>query len=266
MALLKANMFRATRRRAAWLIKLGNALIYLESQNLLFLKTRKTGGTSFEIALSRHAAPQDIVTPISFEDELLRKAAGGVFPQNWARSSETEITFHAAVCAFEASENKTPARHQMKPFREQAFYFNHFGPDIVPPRMGANKFDRALKITICRHPYEQLVSHAFFQQRFGNADFEKVVNRLLANPSPNASLYLLGEKPVIDVFIRYENLADDITALEHRTGLDLLSAMPRAKGQFRADRRPAKDLLSDAQKARCYQINRWEFETLGYTA
>jgi hypothetical protein len=39
--------------------------------NFLFIKTRKTAGTSLEIELSRHCGAADIVTPISPEDEPL---------------------------------------------------------------------------------------------------------------------------------------------------------------------------------------------------
>ena len=47
-------------------------MIYLRDHNLLFLKPRKVGGTSFEIALSTFAGPRDIVTPITPSDEIGR--------------------------------------------------------------------------------------------------------------------------------------------------------------------------------------------------
>lgn len=241
-------------------------MIYLQAANILFLKTRKTAGTSFEIALSRHATPVDIVTPVSLVDEILRRRAGGVFPQNWARTRAAEIAFKQAVAEFAASKAAAPPAGAMRPFKRQARFFNHFGPDIVRPQLGAERFDRALKVTICRHPYEQLVSQAFFKQRNRTTDFNTMVNRILDNPRPNTSLYMFDGKPVIDVFIKYESLREDIASLERRTGLALLPHMPQAKGGHRADSLRADALLSAEQKKRCFDINRWEFEMLGYAA
>ena len=48
----------------------------------VFLKPRKAAGTSVEIALSRDCGPDDIVTPLWEPDEELRRAEGGVGPQN----------------------------------------------------------------------------------------------------------------------------------------------------------------------------------------
>jgi len=239
-------------------------MIFLEDPNLLFLKTRKTAGTSFEISLSRHATEGDIVTPISAVDEILRRRVGGVFPQNWANTPEAERAFRAAVDTFAASSEGAAAPVFMRRFKKQAVFFNHFGPDIVCPRIGEDRFARALKVTICRHPYDQLVSQAFFRLRHGQADFSVAVDRILEKPHPNSTLYLLEGKPVIDVFLRYETLDADLAALERRTGLDLLSAMPKAKAGFRKDRRPASELLTREQKARCREINRWEFDNLDY--
>ena len=39
----------------------------------IFLSTRKTAGTSIEIALSQFCDASDIITPIAEEDEAVRK-------------------------------------------------------------------------------------------------------------------------------------------------------------------------------------------------
>ena len=58
-------------------------MIASHRHRFIFLKTRKTAGTSVEIALSKVCGPDDIITEISPEDEALRRAAGGVAPQNF---------------------------------------------------------------------------------------------------------------------------------------------------------------------------------------
>ncbi|WP_293150922.1 hypothetical protein [Okeania sp. SIO2C9] len=42
----------------------------------IFLKTKKTAGTSVEISLSRFCGDDDVITPISLEDEAIRKLLG----------------------------------------------------------------------------------------------------------------------------------------------------------------------------------------------
>ena len=49
----------------------------------IFIKTEKTAGASIEIALSKYCGPNDIVTPISPEDEIIRKELDFRGPQNY---------------------------------------------------------------------------------------------------------------------------------------------------------------------------------------
>ena len=52
-------------------------MLYLKEPNLIFVKSRKTAGTSVEIALSMSAQTGDIVTRLALPDELLRQKLGG---------------------------------------------------------------------------------------------------------------------------------------------------------------------------------------------
>ena len=48
-------------------------MIVLHKQKIIALKARKVGGTSFEIALSKFANKDSIITPITLDDEKLEK-------------------------------------------------------------------------------------------------------------------------------------------------------------------------------------------------
>ena len=63
-------------------------MIVSHAKKLIFVKTRKTSGTSMEVSLSQVCGPDDIITPISFEDELVRLDMGGTLPQNYAGLGE----------------------------------------------------------------------------------------------------------------------------------------------------------------------------------
>jgi len=64
-------------------------MILSKTNNYIFLKTTKTAGTSFEIALSKYVGPDDVVTPISEEDEATRAKLGYRGPQNYLEQPPT---------------------------------------------------------------------------------------------------------------------------------------------------------------------------------
>ncbi|MBC8051351.1 MAG: hypothetical protein H7X92_14570, partial [Chitinophagales bacterium] len=56
-------------------------MILCHEHKFIFLKTRKTAGTSVECALSAFCGPEDVITPFRrAEDEAMRAGRG---PQNW---------------------------------------------------------------------------------------------------------------------------------------------------------------------------------------
>jgi hypothetical protein len=53
-----------------------DAVIICHPLKLIFMKTKKVGGTSFEIALSSFCDDDSIITPISPADEQIRAGLG----------------------------------------------------------------------------------------------------------------------------------------------------------------------------------------------
>ncbi len=49
----------------------------------------------------------------------------------------------------------------------------------------------------------------------------------------------------VDQILRLQAFEDDLKAVTDRLGLSLPAALPRAKGGFRTERRPAREILSD---------------------
>ena len=57
-------------------------MIVSHQHRFIFIKTKKTGSTSVEIALSRHCGEDDIIGPIIAEDEAMRLELGYRGAQN----------------------------------------------------------------------------------------------------------------------------------------------------------------------------------------
>ncbi len=56
-------------------------MIVSHEHKFIFIKTRKTAGTSIEIGLSKYCGPMDVISPIG-KDEELRGSLGFPGPQN----------------------------------------------------------------------------------------------------------------------------------------------------------------------------------------
>ncbi|GAA0689798.1 hypothetical protein GCM10009022_10130 [Vreelandella titanicae] len=78
-------------------------MVFLNNEKIIFLKTRKVAGTSFEMALSRYAKAGDIITPISPDDERARKELGFASCQNYMNQNGTQV-FNNHISASEAEK------------------------------------------------------------------------------------------------------------------------------------------------------------------
>ena len=239
-------------------------MIFLKSLGILFLKSRKTAGTSLELALSRYAKRDDIITPVSIHDEILRAQIGGRPPQNWSKDQNDEKELLNLVSEIEKTKPKKEPQLIMKRFAGNALFRNHDTGKKVREQLGETVFNKAFKFTIARHPYEQLVSMAYYRMRNSNKTFDEMVEAVLNNHKPNSEIYSLDGSSMVNFFVRYEMLHEDLRSIENRFDIQLIKFMPFAKGAFRTDRRKAHEILSLSQKRRCMEANQFDFEYFDY--
>ncbi|CAN5126645.1 sulfotransferase family 2 domain-containing protein [soil metagenome] len=192
-------------------------MIVSHERRFIFLKTRKTAGTSLEIALSAVCGPLDIISPILPEDEELR-AHTGRGPQN----------YHSPPLARPAT-NHSPARKAR---------------EIV----GQEVWRSYTKITVERNPWDQVVSQYYWMARKlpdppSFADY--VRSPRVANlAETNARIYRIQGRLVADHVLRFESLADDLDTLWRELELPGEPDLPRAKSGVRPDV-PYRDLYDD---------------------
>ncbi|MDR7254593.1 hypothetical protein J2X46_003586 [Nocardioides sp. BE266] len=173
-------------------------MIASHAHRFVFVKTRKTAGTSLEIALSRHCGPDDIVTKISPEDEELRAAAGGVGPQN----DDTDPSSYA-----------------------------HMGARRVIEVIGRETWDAYFTFAVERNPYDVVASSFRYSAR--KPTFTKTFAEFVRTPrrldrlALNERLYRLGGRVVVDRVYRYEDLPAAVADVSSRLGIAL--DLPHAK-------------------------------------
>jgi hypothetical protein len=182
-------------------------VIFLKDPKIIFIKPRKVAGTSFEIALSKFAGNDDIITPISTDDEATREKLGYQGAQNYRYSLQEFLSIPKIHIA--------KALYRMKrPYK----FFNHISAWEARLRLGDEVWNGSIKITIVRNPCDRLVSHYFYTAKRTNSaiNFEDWCR---SNPQAfavNDEQYLIDGEDIIDFYIRYEALDEDIRALERK--------------------------------------------------
>jgi hypothetical protein len=229
----------------------------------VFIKSKKTGGSTAECALAPLCGAEDIVTPAGFDEAI---QPGG------------EARNFTADPAVQALYDRTLAHGDDPDFavfldidrrcRAAGDCHTHMTAQEVRAKLDPGFWASAFKFSIERHPYEKAVSQAWFswaRQGRPDGDFAAFLDeQVRKGPYANGRFYRIEGRPVLDRVLRYERLDEELREVAGRFGLALPEPLPRIKGGFRADRRPAAEVLSDDQKAAIYERCRDEFELMGY--
>ncbi|MXG89770.1 hypothetical protein [Nocardioides flavescens] len=213
-------------------------MILSHEHGFVFMKTRKTAGTSVEIALSRVCGPDDVITPVL--EESLRAELGGRGPQN----------------------------HTAPPLERKAF--NHMPVSMVRRMVGRARFESYLSFAIERNPWDAVVSLFHWAHREGGAPAGPgAFAAYVASPAvaefaeKNQRIYRLQGRVAVDRVLRYESLADELGALWTELGLPGSPDLPHAK----AGVRPAgsyRELYDDASRQRVAALFAAPIAELGY--
>jgi hypothetical protein len=209
------------------------------------VKTRKTAGTSVEIALSRTIGPQDIVTRLTKEDESVRAAFGGIGPQNeripFARWRGREL--------------------MMLRWRHGPVYYNHM-PARHIRRILPREWNDYLTFAIVRNPWE-IVASAY---RWRHPDLDMSLSEFIASDRlPRLSSWsIIADRSglIVDEVLRFERLDQDLGRLSVRTGLDP-RPLPHAKGHAQP-RRHYRELMTSVDRDRVARAFHNEIAAFGY--
>ena len=257
--------------------------------DLVFIKTRKTGGTSVEIVLSSWCGPDDICTALAPEDELMRLEYGGM-PRNHSADPRLEAEHLAAIRAGDLAAIKKLHRRILRrtSFRAalhhrdlralvararskitgRPIFRNHMRAAAVR-RALPDLWGRAFKFTVDRHPYEKVISMAYWRRerdpRLRAEPFDRTLDDLVRSGRyANHPFYMKDGKLLVDAVFRTEEMWRDIAIVGRRIGRELPEPLPRAKSGHRDDTRPAREILTALQRAEVARVCAVEFDLLGY--
>jgi hypothetical protein len=215
-------------------------MIISHRHEFIFLKTRKTAGTSLEIGLSEYCGPDDIITPIWAGDEPLREELGFPGPQNY---TARRLYFG----------------------KQRRRFFEHMPAERARKRLGGKIWNNYFKFTIERNPFDKAVSRYWWGTRSEavRPDMTTFLRSCPHHMLSNWYIYTEGDRVAVDYVIRLETLADDLHCIERKLGIGPIR-MVRAKGNFRPDRRHYSEILSGEDRELIEKACRREIEHFSY--
>lgn len=200
-------------------------MIISHKYKFIFIKTAKTAGTSLEVFLSSVCSSDDIFTPI--------------YPQ---------VAPHF------------PRNHEG--------FYNHMPAYKIRDLIGENIWNDYFKFCVERNPWDKSVSY-FHMAKARCSEKLTMDEYLESGELPiNFPLYTEMDNPkkiIVDRVIFYETLLNDLGEIFPDLGIRFNGSLGvNAKSEYRTDRRPYQEILTESQAELIHKIYLPEIEMHGY--
>ncbi len=226
-------------------------LIISHTHKFIFVKTRKTAGSSIEVELSKYCGPDDVVTPIS-------PPVSGHVPRN------DKGFFNPIAEILERTAQGRKAT--FVDLLSQRRYYNHMKAALIRSRVGRRCWNEYLTFSIDRNPWDKTVSHyAMLRERSHGklSPDDYFSNGVFAT---NFEHYADHDGNIIvDRIIRYENLDDELAEILGSLGLTFGGKLvANAKSGHRLSTDNWENLFGSKYDTKMVEIFRREIEIFGY--
>lgn len=222
-------------------------MIVSHEHKFIFLKTRKTAGTSIEVMLGGLIEPGAIVTPIT--------------PPNPGHRPRNHERFYNPVT--HASDLRKP-RVMVRKFMRRRAFFNHMTATQARARLGRRVWDGYFKFCFERDPWDKTVSWFYWlnRQKESGLSFDEYV---LTRPLPSDfDQYSIDGSLAVDFVGKFEHLAADLRTVLARLDLPVDGALPEEKVGVRPEAAGVADLFDEALDRRVATVFHREIEAFGY--
>ncbi len=226
-------------------------MIISHKHKFIFIKTRKTAGSSFELMLSAICGREDVLTPLSPEEEKVREHLGGGRARN----------YHLPLSRYWKREYV-----RLLPGKERMRFKEHWPAKYIRQRIDPAIWDGYYKFAFDRNPFDKAVSYYYWKQ--AQTKFPTVEDFIRAgglDPMSSYDLYSYGNRVVVDDVFKFEDLENSLVLISEKLGLETPLSMPdyQAKSGFR-ERKGYREMLSPWARREVAQMFAREIAFLGY--
>lgn len=211
-------------------------------KKFIYFKSYKTAGTSVESYLEKYCFPEGEWEELHDRDETVTDAG---------------------IVGFRGKDRPASAR-----------FFNHMPAAVVRERVPRNVWNSYLKIVNVRNPFDKAVS-SFYMRYPDIADKPKgdrisAFRTFIADDATKKRLvdrhtYMINDDVVVDRFIRYEHLEEDLKSLCDELDLEFdPDKLPKFKAGLRRQDITLDEFYDKAAIAHISDWYDWEIERFGY--
>lgn len=245
-------------------------MIISHRYGFIFLKTRKTAGTSIELVLRQLLGPSDIATPLSKQEEKLAQSNGVPGPKNYLRILRDVRMRRFPKRVFTLKRDivrgrTDPVKRVVCPYRQ------HMNARLVRDKVGTEMWGDYFVFCVERNPWDSSVSHYYYFYRASDTkpsfDFfvESGLNCVEEN---NYDVYSIRGIPSADLVIDYDDLNNRLDFVSDKLCLpasvgELLPSV-RAKS-YRSKRAPYQSYYTTRTKRLVELQFAREIAYMGYT-
>lgn len=222
-------------------------MIISHKYKFIFIKTRKTAGTSIEVFLSQFCGEKDILTPIYPKVE-----------PHVARNFRGLYNFF--------DEGKLSLKQIYAKLYERNKFYNHIPARLVKRRIGKGVWNNYFKFCVDRNPWDKTLSqyHNMNHTQGGKLSFEEYINN--RRFPYNYPLYTEDDFVIVDQILKYETLMDELSEVFIKLGIPFSGSLGvNAKSEYRTDRTPYQKVYTQEQKEVVEEFFKKEIKLLNYS-
>jgi hypothetical protein len=221
-------------------------MIISHEHRFIFVKTRKTAGTSIEVMLAPLAGEDAVITPVA-------PPVAGHEPRHHDRP------FNPLPEMLRRRRVKPP----LSDLRRHRTYFNHIDATRIRERLGAKRWNSYFKFCFERDPWEKVVSWYYWSARAKDVPgFREFV---LGDDLPTDwDRYSIRGELAMDFVGRFEHLQEDLATVLAQVGIDAPVNLTREKGGVRPQEARSDVLFTPELDARVAQVFSRELAAFDY--
>lgn len=210
-------------------------MIISHKYKFIFIKTKKTAGTSLEVFLSQYCAANDVLTPI--------------YPAEKFHEARNYLSYWNPLPEIIANRGSRLKNIFSEVYNKQR-YFNHITAELAMQRTSKQIWDSYYKFCVDRNPWDKTLSHYHMvnKRMGGNVSFDEYLAK--GDFAENLGYYTDSRGGLlVDKVIKYESLTDELTGIFNELGVPFSGSLGvQAKAGYRKDKRPYHEVYNDVQR------------------